>query len=453
MKGCRNPRKTIERACLLLCGAGFVWSGCSLPAQAQAVSFGSVSQKAIERSYDLALSNIDTALSKNKVREAKIPYYPTLASTFNTQYVYGFDSQNTPAGQQAVVIGNSMIPGANTRFQSAISLNANYTVADFGIRANQLKAARQHAASSQLQESIHARDLRLDVLDAYTQALLTYKQIRSKERQNKLQSQLYELNTRLWNAGKISRIELGEQAIVLKNTEDELHELRQTLGDNLNKLSSYTQEPYYVASVKMEDFDSEQDLPLQPFMPAATPDFKAYQLLIKEKISELRSIKAQRYPQLVAFSNFVLYGSDKGNWMTSLGGFRARAAYFGIGLQLPIFDAGKTKIAVDGKKLEIARLTAERDKRLWELRSDYQKSATAANLYRVELDTKAELVSNSKEQLGMVIRLTANQVAERSKALAEQIELAKHQLAEETTRTRSVAAAKRLRIYSEIASK
>jgi outer membrane protein TolC len=122
-------------------------------------------------------------------------------------------------------------------------------------------------------------------------------------------------------------------------------------------------------------------------------------------------------------------------------------------MQLPIFDGGKTRVAMDEKKLEIARLLTERDKRLWDLRSDFEKSATAANLYSVELNTKAELVSSSKNQLTMVMRLTESQVMEKTKAITEQIDLAKRQFAEDITRTKSLAAAKRLRIYSEIASK
>ncbi len=203
----------------------------------------------------------------------------------------------------------------------------------------------------------------------------------------------------------------------------------------------------------MEDLDSDQVLRIEPFVAANVPDFKAYGLLIKEKQSELRAIHAQRYPQLTAFSNFVLYGANKSDFFNSWSNVRARAGYFGIGMQLPIFDAGKASVAMNEKILQIKHLEVERDKKLWELRSDYQKSATAANLYKVELSTKAELVSSSKEQLTMVVRLTESQVAEKTKAIVEQVDLVKRQLDEDATRTKSLAAAKRLRIYSEIASK
>lgn len=431
-------------------GAVALLLSCTIPALAETtLSFASVCDRALEHSYDLALSAIDTRLARNKVHEAMVPFLPTLNGCFNTEYVGSLEKQNTLQNQQAVVVGNSILPG-NTRFQQAATLNTNYTVADFGVRWNQLKAAKQHARSTELQQNVHARDLRLEVLDAYTQALLTFKQVKSKERQIQLASKLYEVNTRLWHAGKISRIELGEQAIGLKNAETELSELRQTLGENLNKLTSYTQEPYYVPSVILTDIDCEPAPSSQPFIPSNTPDFKAYELLIKEKSSELRSLRAQRYPQVVAFTNFVMYGSNGNDLVASVGALRPRAMYFGIGLQMPIFDGFKTRVAVEGKKLEMARLATERDKRLWELHSDYQKSATAASLYSVELSTRAELVSNSQEQLGMVIRMTESQVMERSKALAEQIDLVKRQLEEDTTRTKRLAAVKRLRIYSEI---
>ncbi|MBX9720983.1 MAG: TolC family protein [Candidatus Obscuribacterales bacterium] len=423
-----------------------------MPANAEIVSLGSACDKALQRSYDLVLGAIDTGISKNKIREAKVSFYPTLNGSVNTEYVGGFGNQNTLQNQSAVVVGNTILPG-NTRFQNAISLNANYTIADFGVRSNQLRAAKQHAHSSEIQQKIQVRDLRLDVLDAYTQALLTYKEMKSKEHQLRLQAEQFELKTRLWHSGKISRIELGEQAIIKGNTETELQAIRQSLGEKLNKLSSYTQEPYHVSSVQMDDLDPDPSVKFEAVLPANLPDFKAYDLLIKEKQSEMQAIRAQRMPQLVAFGNFVLYGANKGNWINSMGGIAPRAVYMGIGMQLPVFDGFKSRVAVDGKKLEIARLIAERNKKLWSLRSDYEKSATAARLYGVELTTRAELVTSSKDQLTMVIRLTESQVAERTKALTEQIDLAKRQLDEDTTRVKSISAALRLKIYSETASK
>jgi len=432
----------------LLCALSGI-SIAALPSFSQSISFAQVQQQALHKSYDLASARIENKMSRNKIREAAVPYFPVLTGSVNSEYIGGLGNQNTLQSQQAVVVGNTILPG-NTRFQNAISLNANYTALDFGARSNTMKAARHHAISSNLQEKIRERDLRLDVLGAFTQALLTYKELVSKQNEEKLQAQLYEIKSRYWDAGKISRIELGEQAIILKNCEKELAELKQRLSDDLNRLSSFTHDTYNVATARLDDLEETPIKGAFHVMSLNTlPDFKAFDHLIKEKQAEVKALKAQRFPQLVTYGSFVLYGSNQNNWISSIGNLSARQITAGIGLQLPIFDGFKNRVAVEGKKLEIEQLQVQRDKRLWEVRKDFEKSANAVSLYGVELNTKAELVSNSKDQLTMTIRLTESQVQEKAKAITEQIDLIGRQLDEEKTRVQKLAASLKLKIYAE----
>lgn len=417
---------------------------------AEPLTYESLSTRAQTNSYDLLIGRIDTSASRNKVREARIAYLPTVTANLNTEYVGGFGNANNPQNANPVVVGSVILPG-NTRFQNASSLNLSYTALDFGNRSNQLSAAKKHVQGLIYQQKSDIRDLKLSMLDAYLDALLTYKEINSKQEQLKLQTQLYELNMRLWHAGKISRIELGEQAISKSNTERELQELRRRMGELLNKLSSFTHDHYNVDNVELADFEPVNSSLGAPFFPnPSLPDFKAYEMLIQEKQAEIRAIRAQRYPQISVFGSFVLYGSNKSSWFGSLGDLSARQFYGGIATTVPIFDAFKTRVAVDGKKLEIQRLEAQRDKRIWDLRKDYDKAATAASLYKVEMKTSAQLLTHSEEQLSMVIRLTENQVLAKSRAVSEQIDLLSRKLHAEKLNLQRIAAAKRLKIYLEV---
>lgn len=419
------------------------------PVSAQSISFPQVIQQALSRSYDLKAAAIDTRLSKNSVRAAKVPYHPVFNGSINTEYIGGLQNQNTLQSQQVAVVGNTILPG-NTRFQNAVSLNANYLAADFGARANTLRAAKHHSMSSQLIEKASARDLRLQVLNAYTQALLTCKELAHKLKQQRIQSQLYEMKQRYWDAGKISRLELGEQAIALKDGEKAVAELKQQFADNLNALSAFTHETYNVATTTLDDI--ERPAPKAIFKAisySSLPDFRAFEHLIQEKKAELKAIRAQRFPQLVTYGSFVLYGANQNNWISSWADLAARQFTLGIGLQLPIYDGGRNQTSQVEKRLQIERIFLQRDKRLWELRKDIERSANAVSLYGVELTTKAELVDNSKEQLAMTIRLTQSQVQEKAKALSDELDLIARQLDEEKTRIQSNAAAMRLKIYAE----
>lgn len=419
------------------------------PAACQSISFNRVSDLAIKQSHDLVLSRVETSLSKNKIREAKIPYYPTIVGNLNTEYVAGLGQQQSLQNATPVVVGSTILPG-NTRFQNAISVNGNYTVADFGARKFQLHAAKQHATSTILQEQIAKRDLRLEVLNAYVQALLTFKELQAKKQQVDLYARLYTFENRKYVAGKISRVELGESAIARSDAEKDFQDTRLRFGEELNRLSSLTHEQYNVETVELDDIEvDERPAGAVLFPHAQLADFKAFDMLVREKQSEIKAIRAQRLPQISLFSSFVLYGANEKNWVNSWGDLSARQLYMGLGVTLPIFDATKSSVAIEEKKLRIAQLIAQRDKRLWELRKDYERNVTAASLYKVEMKTTAQLLTNSQDQLGMVIRLTENQIADKTEALREQIQFLQKKFEAERIKIQQIAALKRMKIYSE----
>lgn len=78
------------------------------PVACQSISFNRVSDLAIKQSHDLVLSRVETSLSKNKIREAKIPYYPTVVGNLNTEYVAGLGQQQSLQNATPVVVGSTI---------------------------------------------------------------------------------------------------------------------------------------------------------------------------------------------------------------------------------------------------------------------------------------------------------------------------------------------------------
>lgn len=433
----------------ICCAFCFVFSAIAVPAMAQSVSFESISDRAIKNSYDMALGQIDVGLAKNKIKQAKVPFYPTLSGSINAEYVGALGDQNSAQNQAPVVVGNTILPG-NARFQNAIALSSTYTLADFGTRANQLKASKFHAESTIIQQRVNCRELKLSVLDSYTEALLASKELNTRQEQLKLYTQMLENKVRMNKAGRASMVDVGEQAIVRSNAEKDIQDLRLRLGEQLNKLSAFTHESYNIDAIQLTEFDPEGiRLPDQVFPHGALADVKAYQLLIDEKQAEMKSIRAQAMPQLSLFGTFVLYGANKANWVESVGNINARQIYMGLGVALPIFDGYKNNSLLEEKHLEMTQVMVQRDKKLWQIRKDYERSAAAAALYNVEMHTTAQLIDHSQNQLTMVIRLTDRKMEEKTKALSEQIDLLSKQLDEEKVKIQRLASVMRLRIYQE----
>ena len=92
---------------------------------AQTLDFDSVLSKAVENSYDLKIANVDIALSKNAVKDAKSDYYPKVSAGYNTQY----SKDLNPADYQSTVqyVGNNVVANS-TAFQNLFYLSAQYNL-------------------------------------------------------------------------------------------------------------------------------------------------------------------------------------------------------------------------------------------------------------------------------------------------------------------------------------
>ena len=286
------------------------------PVNAQSISFDQICKKAETQSFDLKLSAVDADLAANKVREARVAYLPTINASASTEFVGAFGN-NSPQQQSPVVVGATILPGLQ-RFQNAMAITANHTINDFGARANQLKAAKLHAKGMEIQKQVGLRDLRLSLLDTYSTALSTFCELQYKKHQSKLQDQLYEIKTRMQQAGRISRIDLGEQAIARATAQKEVQDLQVRLADLLNKLSAFTHDPYNYETVQLEKLETQHfQITEKSFSYPWLADYKAYEALIKEKHAEKAALLAQRFPQISFFGSFVFYGASTNSYGSS----------------------------------------------------------------------------------------------------------------------------------------
>lgn len=411
---------------------------------AMTLSLDQAINDAINSSFEVSIERLRIAQLRADVKAARADYFPTLVATTSSEYDRGL--KNT--AQPVFSVGNTTFNGV-TRFQALASFQANWTLFDFGVRRNAVRAAKKSFEAGISVPEIVIRDLRLDVIEAYGNALTTFKELKAKELEVPLHRELFNIKNQTCAAGNASRVELTEQALQLALAEDAVRHLRELLTSRLRDLTSLTHTDYAPDNLDMEDFDE----PLQAkvrFEPKATRDFQRFEKQIESKRAELRSLTAQRYPQVRAYSGYVLYGTDANSFGDALGQFSARMANAGVTVQWTIFDGLKNAAQCERKKYEIKELETQRDKKLWDLKSRYDSASASLEPLAAELTTKAEIVNQGQQKIGMYQRLADRKISDRTTLLNQQAQLIQQKLAGDKVRIQKATATEKIKVLAGI---
>jgi len=439
--------------------------------KAECLSYLDILTKSIENSYDLKLSGKDIDISKAALKEARSEYFPTLKTGFNTEYVN--DLKNGSGRISSV--GGTFIP-PNTEFQNMLSVGLNYNLYDFGVRGKKVGIAKKDVSEKKIVYKQTLRELKLNITDLYTQALLIYKEIKIKQDTLLVDTKLFNMKQRLFNAGKISKIDLATEAIKVAKLVDDIDNLKIKFKNSLEDISMYTGEKYSGDTVEMLDFDEDNIIPVNNvapvssnkekifqlqaerkkvvdlpsrFDPKNTEEYHIYQLEIEKKKAELAILERQRLPQFGLYTNYILYGSERSNMADSFGNLSQTNVSFGISSSLPVFDGFKNSAQRQKTKFEIARLEIERDKKVAELVNKYEKTHKTAQFYNLEIQKQEDLLAKVNNKLEMIDKLDKQKLINKTEILSSKEELLSQKLNLEKTITSKISNFKKLQIMSD----
>lgn len=429
---------------ILIVMTGWLWLITSSLAQAEMISLNAAISQALGESYDLRLAAVDVRLKHNEVKRVATDYLPQIRAQANIEYLKDLANGQTPVA----VVGTTPVPNT-TRWQSLVYLNANYTVFDFGTRGKLLNAARFHREASNCYIRQYQRDIKLDIIDKYSNALLSYHALKSKEKILTLQRDIFQMKQRLHAAGRINKVAVADAGTELAKTFSEIHDLKQALTADLQALSAHTHRNYSLEDTEMLPLEGEQNNDRYVFVAETAPEYRMYQAQLDGKKNELAALKRQRYPTFSLYSNFYMYGFDGNAIGQAFQTFRGRTIAFGLSASLPVFDAFKNRVEREKKQLEIERLKVERDKKLWELQEQHSKLSSAVSVYQGQVSSRQNLLTEHSEKVVMAKRLSDHELVERTQYLTTQTELIEHELELDKTRIRQIASLKKLQILSE----
>lgn len=395
--------------------------------------------KAIVNSYDLKIANIDIELSKYAVKELRSLYFPTLNAKFNTEYL-----KDLTGGISGITAIGERVLTDNTMFQDSFSINLSYNL--LGTKRRRCLLAKKEVEQRELIYQKNLKDLKLRILEIYTETLLTYKELKAKKEILAVEQRVFQLKERLFKAGVISKIEVAEQAIRLVRVMEEIDVLKTRLKMLLEDIAFYTRKHYDSELIEPLNFKEEETEIQTDLDEKVSVECQIYEKEIEKKKVELGILKRERFPQVGLYSNYTFYGSNRDEIEEAFKDLEPRNWAVGVFITIPLFDGFKTIVSGKRINLEIERLKLERDKKIAELKNLYTKTSKEVLAYKQELETKKELLKNAQNKTAMIERLKTHQLTDEVVALNQEIELINQRLELEKTSVSQLSTLKKLNI-------
>jgi len=442
-------------------------------ATARTLNFNEVLDQAIRNSYDLQISEIDIGISKAGIKEARSEYFPSINLGFNS----GYERDISDGDNTITPVGDSILLNS-TRYQNSASVGLQYNLFDFGITGKKVQIAKKDKTQKKTHYSINMRDLKLELADIYSRALLNSREYHTNKKLLDLNTELFTMQERLYEAGKNPKTDVIEQALKVARINNKIDELRNEFLKTLEDLSFYTGEVYKPEAIRLEyieepgieqvnlektdiekpDLTDKQITKLEieavktDILDAENlPEYKYYQLEIEKKQAELSILNRQRLPHFKFYTNYYLYGTDRHDYWGTFGDIEDTNLSFRVSATLPVFTGFKNTAQRDRTKLEIQKLKIERDKRVEEIKSFYQKMYQQARNFDTAMSNQEESMELVQDKITMLERMSRQKLIDKISYLSQKADLISQKLELERTRINNEANVYKLKILKQTA--
>ena len=389
--------------------------------------FDEIVEKAINNSHDLKIADFGVLISKTGVMSARSEYFPKLFLSAGTEYTHNFrDIQSSTVTS----VGDSFI-NPYTRYQSVMGITLSYNLFDFGVRRGQLKASKEAIKIQEAKELQALQDLKLNLLDKYSQLLVLQCQKNIQEEILKIEEDNFETAKRLKNAKEISKTDFADVKIQAEKTKQELEEINKMMSENLMWLSFYTGEKYALENTELKDLP-ESKVEIKDYYDfTQSLVWKLYESEIKKKEYELKAVKRQNLPKLSLYGRYYLYGSDFSSYPDSFNDIRPSNYTVGGSLSMPVFDGLNNYANIKKANLELQEKYVERDKSLSEWMT---RVATLKNNYiytEKEIEATKNILAELKEKEKDTDRLMSKKLIYKTEQNRAKIDTLKGQIEHE----------------------
>ena len=268
------------------------------------------------------------------------------------------------------------------------------------------------------------RDTEITAVETYAKSLILYKQQKLLTQTVALQYELFTDKERLYQAGKIPQTAVLEEKIKWTEAKNELEKVSAEYEKSLKDLAFLTNsEPPQNPVLKDFVFEEKEKNDIPDLNTESLPETKIYDAEIVKKQKELLIAKKQNLPTFNFTTNYYLYGADPNNYFDSYDNFRQRGLKFRVIASLPIFDGFKNKSDRDRIKLEIARLYTEKEKKVAEVKYNYEKARDDTVYANIMHKNNLSMKDLLAENILMFDRLNEQKLIDRNNYLQQKISL------------------------------
>ena len=411
----------------------------------QILDYDEITQKAIRHAHDISMSALDVKISQAEYRRALALYWPTISTRWNTEYVKDL----TDGTSKFTSVGNTVLV-QNTMYQSSFMFIGSYNLFDFGATSKKVLIANKDVDKRKVLYMQSVRDVKVKVLNAYTDLLTSYEEFIAKKELLTLHKELALTKKRLYEAGRISKIEMTDDALRAVKMIDDVDTLKLKFTTLLEDLSFFTGESYDSERLEMSGFKGDEGALTNTFKPENTPESKAYDLEIEKKKAEVQVLRRSLFPQFAAYSNYIWYASNPHEADTSAQYIKPRNFIVGVSITLPLFEGFKSNAEIAKAKVELDRLKVEKSRKLAELSNRYAKLSETRKTYIGSIANHKDMLMKVEENLGMAQRLTSQQVMEWVDFLTRKIDLVNQKFELTKTMIAKISTIKEIQILSEM---
>lgn len=387
---------------------------------AETLTYRNTLKQAVDNSFDLKISTLDIDISKAELKGARADLFPTIYTQANSEYNNGLGNINN-----INYVGNTVV-SSYTQYRNLAMMGLQYNLFDFGATGKKVLMAKKDVEQKKVAHDMQLKDLKLKILDIYTKTLQYNEEIKTKAEILKVYEEMFENKERLFQAGTSDKISVMDEAVKIARTQDDIENSKLELKNALNDLSGYTMQKYSADNLEVLDFEEmnieNNILPIGHFEPfkakvvqdeidlSFNPEFsleaKYYDFEIEKKKAELEMYKRQRFPAFKFYTNYLLYGANPNNYFDSMSSLKQTSLAFGISGTFSIFDGFKNKASKEKATLEVKRLQLEKEKKLTELKTEYEKTFTSYQIYMEELTMKKDLLKKVSDKLDALNRMS-----------------------------------------------
>lgn len=396
-------------------------------ANAEKLSYDSILKNAVSNSFELKMSAVDIDISKANLKASQADLYPVLSMQVNSEY-----NKDLSGATSLTTVGSTVI-SPYTQFKDLSYFSLQYNLFDFGATGKRVQIAKKEVEQKKIAYDIQLKQLKLKILDCYTKLLTYNNEIKAKQEVLKIYQDLFLTREQLFESGSSNKLLVMDEAVKIARTQDDIEASKLELKKALNDLSSYTGQKYDPAKldvisyddnnfVNVGDFKSKlsgnvSEDALAQFNPEKTSESKFYDLEIAKKKSEISLYNRQRFPSFKLYSNYSLYGQNHDNFINAIDNVGQTGVAVGITGSYVFFDGFKNKASRDKASFELKRLQLEKEKKLIDIKNDYEKSYISYTSYTSELKFKKDLLGKVKDKLVALERMSDNGMIQKSELL------------------------------------